>query len=399
MRFYFEPGRMRMGGCILMLILLACIVQEHAKQIELHDAFQAQDFVDMLDKEIVDELHDRTFKPRPLCHRCLDDTIVGKSSQLAIFHTRLRVAFTAAGRSLCTTRSGLANVEAFMHPEPNPSERHIALPTTHSRSSHRRYSAQRSDMLLDFVREVTVDIACGVQIKVLQAGTPWQEHAFDKFRNSTDFTQMRRADPFGLVVWPVAEVVASIIVQHIKNWKADRPFRVLDLGAGCGLVSLAAAKLGAMVHAMDLRQDPLYLLEESAEFQGLRKRISTQVGDICDFALVSLQDVDLVVASDVLYEETTAACLAQIVAQARVRGIAVLVGDGGRRGCQKFEAELRALRPREPPVFERYQILAASGVLHQQWPLPGTKSEVRVLRLPPTLPQPDGRFITQSTLD
>ncbi|CAK9032740.1 unnamed protein product [Durusdinium trenchii] len=64
-------------------------------------------------------------------------------------------------------------------------------------------------------------------------------------------------DTYGSQLWPAAVHLASYLMSSKESIKG---LKVLELGCGNGLVSLAAARLGAQVLATDYRQLPLDLL-------------------------------------------------------------------------------------------------------------------------------------------
>src|SRR3954453_3482708 len=79
--------------------------------------------------------------------------------------------------------------------------------------------------------------------------------------------------------------------------------RVVELGCGLGVPSLAAARAGAEVLATDIDTDALSLVERNAQANGLT--VETAVVDWAHpEPLVERAPFDLVIASDLLYEET-----------------------------------------------------------------------------------------------
>jgi predicted nicotinamide N-methyase len=150
-------------------------------------------------------------------------------------------------------------------------------------------------------------------------------------------------DPYGVVLWPAAQVVA-----HALTRLGDlRGVHVLELGAGTGLCSLAALARGATVLATDYREEPLQLLRESAEFNGLTgdgegSLLSTDLFDIKCEAEPLPAPATVVVAADLLYLKSTSVALARRCVEALRSPDCrwVLVGDLGRPGRQAFLEEL-----------------------------------------------------------
>lgn len=163
-------------------------------------------------------------------------------------------------------------------------------------------------------------------------------------------------DPYGIVIWPAGQVVAAALVQALEA--CTRPCNVLELGAGTGLVSIAAAMSGANVLATDYRDEPFELLKASATRTAERLGrveplpLNCALFDVTNegSALPDLGSADItsplfVCAADLLYMKSTAIALASRCVEAlQMPAIrAVLVGDLGRPGRAAFLAELQRL--------------------------------------------------------
>lgn len=156
-------------------------------------------------------------------------------------------------------------------------------------------------------------------------------------------------DPYGVVLWPAAQATAGALVEHSAAADCQALFgrgrRFLELGAGTGLCSLAAASLGCVTLATDYRPEPLQLLEDvieaNSERLALPLDISTQIFDICGDE--SLPRADVMAAADVLYFRETGRALARRCVEALESGFQlILVGDCGRPGRGAFLEELIA---------------------------------------------------------
>lgn len=104
--------------------------------------------------------------------------------------------------------------------------------------------------------------------------------------------------PYWAVLWRSGVALAR------KLDRADlRGLRVVELGCGLGVPSLAAARAGADVLATDIDIEALSLVERNAQANGLTVETA-----IVDWAhpqpLVQRAPFDLVIASDLLYEDT-----------------------------------------------------------------------------------------------
>ena len=102
--------------------------------------------------------------------------------------------------------------------------------------------------------------------------------------------------------------------------------RVLDLGAGSGLVAIAAAQAGAVVSAAEIDPHGRAAIALNAAANGVAVSI---IGiDVAGGAPVGL---DLIAAGDVFYNTDVAALMLPFLLRCRDAGIAVLVGDPDRR--------------------------------------------------------------------
>jgi predicted nicotinamide N-methyase len=112
--------------------------------------------------------------------------------------------------------------------------------------------------------------------------------------------------------------------------------RVLELGCGLGLPSLAAARAGAEVLATDIDAQALELVAVNADVNGLT--VETAAVDwAAPQLLVERAPFDLVVAADVLYEETG---VSQLTALLPLLATNVWLADPGRPTADTFLGHL-----------------------------------------------------------
>ena len=154
------------------------------------------------------------------------------------------------------------------------------------------------------------------------------------------------SDPFGACCWPSAVVAArALAARDVAG------LRVLELGAGTGLASAAAARLGADVVATDVSDLSLELLRRAAD-----GTFDVQRLDFTDaVAVAALGDFDIIVAADTLYEEAIARATARVVRASRG---ACIVVDPGRPGRQAFLDEIGAVGHFEPVVVSPEELSA-----------------------------------------
>ena len=157
------------------------------------------------------------------------------------------------------------------------------------------------------------------------------------------------SDPFGACCWPSAVVAArSLAARDMAG------LRVLELGAGTGLASAAAARLGADVVATDVSDISLELLRRAAADGGA---FDVQRLDFTDAdAVAALGDFDVIVAADTLYEEAIARATARVVRASR--GACIVVDPGRPDGRRAFLDELAGLGRFEPAAVSAEELSA-----------------------------------------
>jgi predicted nicotinamide N-methyase len=161
--------------------------------------------------------------------------------------------------------------------------------------------------------------------------------------------------PYWAYVWAGGAVLARYILDHPQT-VAGR--RVLDLGAGSGLVGIAAAKAGARdVIAAEIDRNGVAALGLNAAANGVA---ITVIGD--DITRGSPPMVDLVLAGDVFYGQDVADRVMPFLERCLNAGIEVLVGDPGRAYLPR--SRLRLLAEYNVPDFGQAKdsALQPSGV-------------------------------------
>jgi len=144
--------------------------------------------------------------------------------------------------------------------------------------------------------------------------------------------------PYGAVLWTSGFALAEGLLGLGLAGQT-----VVDLGAGCGLVSLAAATVGAHVIALEIDPVARTLLAEAARRQQLD--IEVRAFDLC--STTPLPPADLLICADLLYEKPLAEATARRAFEAWVAGAEIWVGDPARIGRSAFERGLaeRGLKP------------------------------------------------------
>lgn len=129
--------------------------------------------------------------------------------------------------------------------------------------------------------------------------------------------------PYWAYHWAGGAALARYILDRPETVRGRR---VLDLGAGSGIVGIAAAKSGAReVIAADIDRNAIVALSLNAAVNGVTLR--PVAGDITGAAP---PPVDLVAAGDLFYDRDLAARVVTFLDHCLAAGIAVLIGDPGR---------------------------------------------------------------------
>jgi predicted nicotinamide N-methyase len=133
--------------------------------------------------------------------------------------------------------------------------------------------------------------------------------------------------PYWSVLWR-----SGVAMARELDREDLRGLRVVELGCGLGVPSIAAARGGAEVIATDGDIDALGLVERNAEANGVE--VATAAVDWADpDELVETGPFDLVLASDILYERPGVAQLLELLP--RLAPVA-WVADPGRPAADAF---------------------------------------------------------------
>lgn len=161
--------------------------------------------------------------------------------------------------------------------------------------------------------------------------------------------------PYWAYAWAGGAALARYILDHPMT-VAGR--RVLDLGAGSGIVGIAAAKVGArQVIAAEIDRNGVIAIGLNAAANGVAIAV---VND--DITKGSPPSVDLVLAGDVFYGQDVAERVMPFLNRCFAAGIEILVGDPGRVHLPR--SRLRLLAEYDVPDFGDAKDAAArpSGV-------------------------------------
>jgi len=140
--------------------------------------------------------------------------------------------------------------------------------------------------------------------------------------------------PYWAELWPSGVALARRVAV-----RALRGARVLELGCGLGLPSLAAALAGGRVLATDWSPGAIALLEDNAARNGARLETARVDWSRPD-AIVERAPWDLVLAADVLYERRNVAPLLELVPRLLPERGELWLADPGRAPLEEFLAGL-----------------------------------------------------------
>lgn len=150
------------------------------------------------------------------------------------------------------------------------------------------------------------------------------------------------------VLWDAGYVLANLMARYDVG---DR--RVLEIGSGLGLASLVLNRRGLDVTASDRHPEAEAFLAVNTDLNGDARIPFHQVSWVEDDD-DDLREFDLLIASDVLYEDSHADVLAKFLAAHAAPVCEIIVVDGGRgqrrglrhklaaRGFVLDELEIRA---------------------------------------------------------
>jgi predicted nicotinamide N-methyase len=132
--------------------------------------------------------------------------------------------------------------------------------------------------------------------------------------------------PYWAFAWAGGQALARYLLDN-PHCVAGK--RVLDLGAGSGIVAIAAAKAGAApVVAADIEVFSDSAIALNAEANAVH--VETLIADLLDEAPSRVPRYDVILVGDLFYERGTAERVLAFLLHQRKSGVAVLIGDPGR---------------------------------------------------------------------
>jgi predicted nicotinamide N-methyase len=182
------------------------------------------------------------------------------------------------------------------------------------------------DALTSSLVEEDVELGPGLRLEILRPPSAEElidEAAFDE----EEFL------PYWAELWPSGLALA----RHVAG-RDLQGLRVLELGCGLGLPSLAAALRGGEVLSTDWAEDAIELLRQNAERNGVFLRVA-RVRWSEPEPLLRPAPWDLVLGADLLYEARNAEQLAGLLPDL---GGEILLAEPGRPYAKEFLEQFRA---------------------------------------------------------
>jgi predicted nicotinamide N-methyase len=156
-----------------------------------------------------------------------------------------------------------------------------------------------------------------------------------------DFERDERL-PYWADLWPSSHALADRVASD-DGHAGRTPLRLLELGCGLGLVTIAALTAGYDVLATDYYADALLFTRANA-WRVVGKDPAVRLVDWRELP-ADLGTFDRVAAADVLYEQRYTTIVADTLARTLARSGTALVADPGRSALSAFlrECEARGL--------------------------------------------------------
>ena len=163
----------------------------------------------------------------------------------------------------------------------------------------------------------------------------------EELLSEEDFERDERL-PYWADLWPSSYALADRVASDDSAEGGERT-RLLELGCGLGLVTIAALSAGFDVLATDYYSDALLFTRANA-WRVLGSEPATRLVDWRELP-ADLGSFGRVVAADVLYEPRYAAIVADVLARTLAPAGEALIADPGRTALPAFlrECEARGL--------------------------------------------------------
>ena len=153
---------------------------------------------------------------------------------------------------------------------------------------------------------------------------------YDDLISEADYVRDERL-PYWADIWPSSLVLGARLLEERGAGR-----RLLELGCGAGVVTVAAMRAGFDVTATDYYEDALHFTRANA-WRALGREPAVRMVDWRAFP-AGLGTFDVVVASDVLYEKPYAVLVAEAIERTLASNGTAIVADPGRVAAPDFLA-------------------------------------------------------------
>ncbi|XP_053981570.1 electron transfer flavoprotein beta subunit lysine methyltransferase-like isoform X1 [Hylaeus volcanicus] len=168
------------------------------------------------------------------------------------------------------------------------------------------------------------------------------------FRDVSEKNETARnvfSDPFWSIYWPGGQALARFVLdegQKLFSTSRKDGGRILDVGAGCGAVAIAAKLMGARkVVANDIDKVACAAIAMNAALN----HVDVQVSQENLLHRPPEKPNDVIFVGDMLYDEEIAAVLIPWLELARTNGTRIYLSDPGRHGLTTdLKKRLKPLR-------------------------------------------------------
>jgi len=134
--------------------------------------------------------------------------------------------------------------------------------------------------------------------------------------------------PYWAEIWPAAVTLSHVLVEQLDlDGKS-----VIELGAGVGMASVAAARKGARVLATDYSTEALKFVNYNA----LRNGVQLETGRLDWRMVMTDEKFDIVIAADVLYERVNLLPIVTAIDTLLAKGGSAYIADPRRRLAEQF---------------------------------------------------------------
>jgi predicted nicotinamide N-methyase len=165
--------------------------------------------------------------------------------------------------------------------------------------------------------------------------------------------------PFWAFAWAGGQALARHVLDRPESVRGRR---VLDFGAGCGLLAIAASMAGGVrVRAAEIDPIACAAIRLNAELNGVEIEILED--DVIDRDI----GLDLVLVGDMCYERALAERLVRWLRMASGHGVTVLLGDPGRT-YRPTEGLIEVARYLVPTSLELEDRIEREGIVWRLMP-------------------------------